>query len=332
MSLSKLPHSPLNRIVSFLDKPSRLNLVTAAEKSELEVTLKELSRTKKYMCPQCINESGTNKMMQLCKMNEDETQIYKNGYLATLRKFNFFAQFRFSDTGNSNYKWERLNPDDVNSQVQIRNCWNKLEDYEKTLYVGIYHWRERKDAWKCDYVKLLLNFDKDPKCKADIQQKLINMFFGGELNGALFKSELKTFTKDELLHHLKAEHFSDRVMNARVKNRFDWYLQLMHCNQAVDIPQNIISRGGNVDMYDLETFLMDTVVARYLGAERNEMELTAQGLQDQRNFMWDEIKFIYKLIKSTFEDLRYPCRPISNDHISLFKMYDLINFTLDVAI
>ena len=331
MSLSKLPVVPLDRIIGLLDKQSRVNLVIAAKNSQLDLTLRKMSKKRTFVCPYCVNDSGTHNMMQLVNGKENETQAYKNGYLACIRRFNFFSQFRFTESGNSNYERARPNPADINSRLQIRKCSRNIEDYDKILYFGIYHWREElASSWKRNYVNLLLNFGADAACKDGIEERLNNLFFGGNFDGFRANSRLAAYDREELLKHIKEEHFSDRVHEARIKNRTDWYKKLM--NAPLDIPHNFYSDNLFLDVMELESFLMDTVVARYLGSDRNDAEMIANGLLHGKQIFWTEIKFIYKLIITTFEELRYPCRPLSHDDISLFKMYDLINQTLDIVI
>ena len=329
MSLSKLPIITLEKIVKSLDLKSCENLVKAAEKSDLENRLKLLQRSRKLMCPYCINESSFNYIYEMYEKHHnhctDDGKIKKSDfYIACMKTFSAFVWFQASDEGNENY--ERVK-DECDSKYFLRNRFNVLDEYKRITFSM--HNNQHKNRWSCDLIVLLEKMDVEKDLYDLMKEHVGRSFFGGDTCFGFVNNQLQSFTKEELIEHIDEEHYSTRVQAARIKSRAKWYTKI-HKDGIIDIPRELFFGEEVLDIGDFQEWLMDMVVARYLMNEEKSDNLVPNSLLSERHFMWCEIKKIYKLVKSTFNDARYPFIPQNNcKDVNLYKMIDVINMALE---
>ena len=331
MSLSDLPIIALGKIIKSLDRESCEHFVKAVEKSELEDNLKLLQRSKLYMCPYCVQESEQNYM---CEVYERQNEILSSKsnkvkqsdyFIEAMKTFNPFIGVRVNDQGLNNY--ERVQDEKNSSKYLLRNRFNDIEDYESIPFSM--NQSSIRSRWSSDLIELLKKIETEEDLRDILKSNVSKAFFGGDTCFGFIPNLLKTFRKEELIEHIDDEHFSARVHNAKIKSKNKWYTKLYQSG-PIDVPKQMFFGEEMLDLQDFREWLMDMVVARYLMKDKNETQLQVHNFLSERDYMWFEISKIYKLIKTTFNDARYPFKPhFSCKDINFYKVTDIVSLVLE---
>ena len=331
MSLSDLPIIALRKIVNSLDRESCEHFLKAVKKSELEDDLKILQRSKLYMCPYCVQESEQNYM---CEVYERQNEILssKNNkvkqseyFIEAMKTFNPFIGVLANDQGLNNY--ERVQDEKNSSKYLLRNRFNDIEDYECIPFSM--NQSQIRSRWSSNLIELLKKIDTEKDLHEILKNNVSKAFFGGDTCFGFMPNLLKTFERNELIEHIDDEHFSARVHNAKIKSKNKWYTKLYQSG-PINVPKQMFFGEEMFELPDFREWLMDMVVARYLMKDKNEKQLQPSAFLPERDYMWFEISEIYKLIKTTFNDARYPFKPhFSCRDIHFYKFIDIVGMVLE---
>ena len=318
-SLQELPQIPLRRILDFMDRKSRRNLLDATELTIMGMTMKNMARKRRYICPKCVIFKG-GRNMEVIYNNSDHLSITQARKISNA--FDFFFGFLLSRSGNKNYRHIEVETDENGSTMSIlqpQNFYSESINYtwEKTVS-GRKNWmdvindiREKKDVF---------NNEMD---------RIRRTFLGGTFDGITVEPELNVYTRREFESHICNDHNLDDELNLQ---EF-WIFVENYANREkpVRIPRWFYT-GGNIDIFALEIEVLKIVIARYYKHAKTSNSATAQALGTEEEYILEEIRKIFYFACKAFEKIYFPEQNTSHSEMSLYKYFEMNFRTIDALI
>ena len=322
-SLNNLPSLALEKILGHLDNDSKENLYIASGNSNLRLEIEALGQKRTLLCPICVGMAGFENSAQFT-FDPKVHELSRCDFIKFHREFNFTAHVEMESLGHQNY--ERVWESDGGSGYYLKNKYTDVSQYKRIRYIG--ESDNSSEWWGRNLIDVLKQIDNDEALKSKYTQRMHQLFLGGTYKGFKIESKLSLFTKEELLTHLRENHYSERVWNLRQKNPNLWFYKLPQIGETVHVPMDMYHDCGMIDDLELEELALDVTTARYLAAVADHKPFTSRQLMKRQDYIMSEVQQVCKVLQQSLSDFRFPLHPILTNDMNYYKKIDVLNLIL----
>ena len=316
--IQDLPPLPLRRFLDFLDQKSRRNLLDATEGTKMGLKIKAMARKRRFVCPECIIKLGGQNMEQIMKQQKRMPVALAHKIIGI---FDFFVGFRFSTSGNKNYRHKIVNVDhETEPTMSILEPREQYIERVKYSGFGTENYMER------DWLQITETIrDKTEIYEQELERTML-AYFGGTIDGVKVESNLDIYSREEFERHIINDHKIDEDLN--LQEFWIWVDKYADRNKPEYIPRAYYI-NNNVEIDFLEHVVMKIAIARYYKHGKTSNMTIAQALASkEEHILWEARKIFYFACKA-FNKIQFPIQENSVNEMNLYKFYEMNLRTID---
>ena len=319
--IQDLPSLPLRRVLDFLDQKSRRNFLDATEGTELGLKMKSMARQRRFVCPECIIKHGGENMAQIMKQQEHMPIALAHKMIGI---FDFFVGFRFSPSGNKNYRHKVVNVDHKTEPTM--SILEPREHYiERVRYSGY----GTEDYFDKDWLNVTERIREKTHIYKTEFERTILAYFGGTIDGVTVESNLKIYNRQEFEEHICNDHNIDEDLN--IQEFWVWADKHASRHTPEYIPRAYYL-NNNIEIDMLEYVVMKIVIARYYKHKKTGNTTIAEALGTEKEHILWEARKIFYFACMAFKKIQFPIQEQSVNEKNLYKFYEMNLRTIDALL